>query len=554
MATRTRQALRLARTHVVLAFVVTTCLAQLCFSQPTDWTGAASTDWNDASNWTSGVPVGGSNVLVGINGAVTNSTIDLGGITTADLNGDIPPGPNGVGLTDGNGLIAPVRFGEAGGHNEYTLQNGTVLTTAAAENSVVWVGENLTVNWNVNVEGQGSFYQVGDGSTLNIGAGATTEGKFASYVGGANDSAGTVNLNAENFAADQPWLVGSANAGETVSTARSAKYLDVNVNADQSLSGGVYVGYTFAPRISRLTVRNDAEMVLTNVLSVGNSSSGGTTSEAVIQVGDATTTGYLELSGSNLRLGADNWGAFNGATGTLDIINGTVFLNDQSTVELGYGKAQAQALSQGNIWVRDNGTLLTQANFAERAPTGRGFMYFDGGTLKVDSGADAAQLSNLIDAGVPVIVEDGGMTFDTNGATDSTIAGPMVSIGGLGGLTVVGGGSLSLTGANSYVGDTVVEGSTLNISSAYLEDAASVRLSSSAVMDLNFAGTDTIRQLFFDGSAQAAGTWGAIGSGADHESSHFTGSGLLQVTVPEPSTMLLLLGAVCGIAALAGRK
>jgi hypothetical protein len=36
--------------------------------------------------------------------------------------------------------------------------------------------------------------------------------------------------------------------------------------------------------------------------------------------------------------------------------------------------------------------------------------------------------------------------------------------------------------------------------------------------------------LYFDGVAQATGTWGAAGSGATHESTFFSGSGILNVT------------------------
>jgi hypothetical protein len=60
---------------------------------------------------------------------------------------------------------------------------------------------------------------------------------------------------------------------------------------------------------------------------------------------------------------------------------------------------------------------------------------------------------------------------------------------------------------------------------------------------LSFTGTDTIAGLTINGVVAATGTWGAIGSGADHEDSHFTGAGLLYV-VPEPSTFAMLLGGL----------
>ena len=130
---------------------------------------------------------------------------------------------------------------------------------------------------------------------------------------------------------------------------------------------------------------------------------------------------------------------------------------------------------------------------------------------------------------------------------------------GSGGLTVQGGGELILTGANTYTGGTVVDESTLSISSAYLADAADVALSANAILDLAFAGTDTINSLLFGGVAQATGTWGAIGSGATHEDARFTGIGLLLVNtsgsgaallgdsataVPEPSAFASVILAV----------
>jgi autotransporter-associated beta strand protein len=95
---------------------------------------------------------------------------------------------------------------------------------------------------------------------------------------------------------------------------------------------------------------------------------------------------------------------------------------------------------------------------------------------------------------------------------------------------VQGGGELILTGANTYFGDTIINESTLSISSSYLADAADVALIGDAILDLVFAGADTIDELLLDGVAQAAGSWGAIGSGATNEDARFTGSGRLMVT------------------------
>jgi hypothetical protein len=64
-----------------------------------------------------------------------------------------------------------------------------------------------------------------------------------------------------------------------------------------------------------------------------------------------------------------------------------------------------------------------------------------------------------------------------------------------------------------------------------LANAADVFLSTGAIFDLNFAGgPDVIDSLFIDGVSQAAGIWGAVGSGALFTSPLITGAGTLQVT------------------------
>jgi autotransporter-associated beta strand protein len=91
-------------------------------------------------------------------------------------------------------------------------------------------------------------------------------------------------------------------------------------------------------------------------------------------------------------------------------------------------------------------------------------------------------------------------------------------------------GTLTLTAANTYTGDTKVEAGTLSITNAYLADLADVYLTTNARFDLNFTGTDTIDELFFNGAGQLSGTWGSQTSTAVHKSGFFTGDGLLLVT------------------------
>ncbi len=150
----------------------------------------------------------------------------------------------------------------------------------------------------------------------------------------------------------------------------------------------------------------------------------------------------------------------------------------------------------------------------------------------------AAVIANGAGAGAAGFVDlDGGeRTFQIgNGSaeTDLTVSVPLTN----GALKKSGVGTLALTGANSYAGDTTVEAGTLSISSAFLSDVADVYLAAGAVLSLDFnGGPDMIDALFIDGVSQAVGIWGALDSGAQFVSPLISGTGLLQVTtfVPLP--------------------
>ncbi len=75
-------------------------------------------------------------------------------------------------------------------------------------------------------------------------------------------------------------------------------------------------------------------------------------------------------------------------------------------------------------------------------------------------------------------------------------------------------GQLTLTRANSYTGDTVINDGTLSIQSAYLFDSAAVQMSStaSALFELDFTGTDKVSELYIDGycNPQAHGGLGLM--------------------------------------------
>jgi autotransporter-associated beta strand protein len=143
----------------------------------------------------------------------------------------------------------------------------------------------------------------------------------------------------------------------------------------------------------------------------------------------------------------------------------------------------------------------------------------------------AAVIQKGAGTGNTAVLDLGGGTHTLtvgNGAaaTDLTISIPVAN----GGLTKAGAGTLALTNSNSYAGATAVQAGTLSLSFASLANAADVLISNGAALKLGFAGSDVVHALFLNGVSQPAGTWGAVGSGAQFTSPLITGTGILQVS------------------------
>jgi autotransporter-associated beta strand protein len=103
-------------------------------------------------------------------------------------------------------------------------------------------------------------------------------------------------------------------------------------------------------------------------------------------------------------------------------------------------------------------------------------------------------------------------------------------------LRKIGAGTFTLTGLNTYTGNTTVEDGTLSVAQSNFADASTVTIgtvgASTAVLNLPNAGTDIVAELIIDGVTQP-------GNGAVYNQSNtsgaITGSGSIQVGVAPPS-------------------
>jgi autotransporter-associated beta strand protein len=147
---------------------------------------------------------------------------------------------------------------------------------------------------------------------------------------------------------------------------------------------------------------------------------------------------------------------------------------------------------------------------------------------------DASIGSFIVTSVIDAVIADGGNGYSLTKSGDSTLV---------------------LTATNTYTGDTNVNGGTLRISKPYLANASDIVIGAAAILDLNFdesggAVSDTVSTLTIDGVQQAAGVYGATGSGAPMPNdTHFAGSGTLTVlNGPAPAGGFATWASANGIA------
>ncbi|MEO5914395.1 MAG: autotransporter-associated beta strand repeat-containing protein [Luteolibacter sp.] len=158
---------------------------------------------------------------------------------------------------------------------------------------------------------------------------------------------------------------------------------------------------------------------------------------------------------------------------------------------------------------------LTNAN------TYTGTTTVSAGTLQIGNGGTSGSIPSTA-----AVVDNATLAFNRS---DSLTVANIIS--GAGVVVQAGTGTTTLSGANTYTGNTIVNAGTLEITSSYLENSADVLIAAGGKLQLSFAGTDTVDELTIAGVAKAAGTYGATGSGAAHiDDTHFSGTGTLTVT------------------------
>ena len=312
-----------------------------------------------------------------------------------------------------------------------------------------------------------------------------------------------------------------------------------------------------------------------STLTVGNGNGSGTTYSGVIENGLGTLALVKTGSGSQILAGANTYGG--GTTvnaGTLlftqasALGSGAVGFGGSSTLQAGVAATLSNDIG---LAPAVTGTFDTQAYAVTLAGTvsgaggltkiGTGTLTLTGsnshsGTTTVSAGTLALGSVNALPASTLDTGANGSqaVTFTLAGTNTYNLGGLQganalalgantLSVGsndgdtsyagvisGSGGLTKTGGGTLTLSGANSYSGVTNVTQGTLALGASSLAAATHVWLASGAVLNLTSGTSLSIGKFYLDGVSQASGVYGAPGSGAQFERSGLAGPGTLTVT------------------------
>jgi len=460
----------------------------------------ASASWGTAANW---IPSGVPGVF---ESAVFNDSASAATIT---LDGDRQ-------LLDATFTAAKAAWTLApGSYNPAAVLNITNGDADTADTGTITVnGTTLNIDAPINTftgsAQRDNVLFTGDGGSVVL---SRTISRTATFSSGSG--AMLYRVTGQNF------------AGSTVNVAAgSSAPATLAIEADQNHGFRLATAGGATGSVSTIILRNGSTFTqAANQIQLGQNGHG------LLQIGDSTTSGNLVYSAaaSSFQLGQ---GITGGGVATLDVVRGTVtFQSDHDTddvVQMGVSNFDAPPADgipdgsmQGVLVLRSDGVVVTERPFT--AGTGTALVQFDGGllTLNRDSGLVGTA---LFDAAIALENLAGGARINTNGFSTSI---PAV-ISGSGGVTKLGAGRLALSGTNTYSGDTVVSAGTLALNGLSLANSGRLVLDGGVA---ELTGSETVGTLYYGATQQAAGTYGATGSGATNiDDTRFSGTGVLVVS------------------------
>jgi fibronectin-binding autotransporter adhesin len=516
-----------------------------------------SGDWWTAQNWDAGVPAYGSTANIA-NGGTATIASGLAGFSYLNLGGYTATGT--VNMTGGSINVFATEVGAS--RPGYFIQSGGTHTVA--------------LGWALSIRNGGKYDLSGTG-VLHAATSRVHTGDFT-QSGGTHDltygdlmvgldvgSIGTYTLSGAGRLISETEYVGIDGGVGTFTQKGGTNTVAYNLNIGNGSYTGVYGSGTYDLQGGSLTVDHVSVgySAYTGMAGTGSfQQSGGTCTIGGLYLGEYPTyapnlafTGICNFSGGSSHVYYSYIG--NRGIGNFTQSGGNITIED---LHLGQYSG-----SQGTYSL-NGGTLTTMAL---SGGSGTAVFNFGGGTLQ----AGAAFSSSL----PMTLTGNGGNAKLYTAGYDVTLSG---QLSGPGGLNKLGSNTLTLSGPNSYTGNTNVSAGTLTLaragslvmavenadnslisvaSAAKLDlygmiklDIGSVTVPSATWTLLSNSGTTVYEPSFelstTDGASfsQTSDRWYCITDAGRWTFAEATGVLSLTPVVPEPSTLALL-----GISAIA---
>ena len=370
---------------------------------------------------------------------------------------------------------------------------------------------NIPQTWNIG------FQYVG-GSLLNLGTGAVTVIGTGAMTLNVQNSSGTLEIDGNITLSSGTAQFATAGPGTVVFTGSNSISTLTTTNVASFAAGNTISTGTMILNGGNFTLQPSATFTVASGFFSATAAAGGV-GTAIGNSGNASQTGYMVVSGGTYQQANDLFYVGQHSNGVLTIEGSGVMALGAAPLAFSYNGGP------GTGTVLLNGGTLQALGFSSPFSTAGQTINFNGGVLELT--ANSPNLSGGTPSDFTLNIGDGGAFIHLDGY--STTISNALNASGSGGLTVTSasGGTLTLSGTNTYTGGTYVEGNSTLIAT-----------NNQAILDGTNLNVGSANELSMLGAVVPAETGSPAGSAIAARAA----------AVPEPGTLTLAAALLGGAA------